>query len=550
MDESRDLSRARSGIVLFRRLEPEAHANEPPSPASSGGSDLSMATSVARSGLWAVAGQVVILLATFVATPFTIRLLGPTEYGIWSLLWSVLAYFTLADLGMATASTRFAAERYATNDATGEAIVVWTAVAVTVTLTTAVALAAGLAAPLLVSQVLHVSRDLRSESVLALRLICVAAVAYAAGNVVNTPQQVRLRWRSLTFTSSGPVVVQVAAAPVVLAATAGGIVAMTVIVATAATVAAVLNFAVAIRLQPELRRPSAAPDVLRRTVKYGGWLAIAGFAGIPLRTAERFLLAYFHSPTQVAYYTVAASVGSLLAVIPAAVSQPMLASLTRLASQGRRAENRRLYHQALRGVFLLTTPAALMLAFVARPLLALWAGPVYSAHSVVAFYFILTGLWINTLAYTPFYQLLASDRAATIAILHLAELVPYLVVATALTSAFGVVGAAVAWTLRVAADAVALFVVTRRGQGLPWVPTPQRSRAFLIGIVCLGGSLWGLSVVTSSLAGRMAWCLVILIFYSVGEWKIVLTPGERRGLATLLGAIFSRRHPANASAHS
>ena len=41
------------------------------------GGDQSMAAGVARSGLWAIAGRVAVLATTFVATPFTIRLLGP-----------------------------------------------------------------------------------------------------------------------------------------------------------------------------------------------------------------------------------------------------------------------------------------------------------------------------------------------------------------------------------------------------------------------------------------------------------------------------------------
>jgi O-antigen/teichoic acid export membrane protein len=519
----------------------ELPSSESVANAPSHASDLSFAAGVARSGLWAIGGQLSVLAATVIAAPFTIRLLGPARYGLWSLLQSVLGYFRIADLGMATASTKFAADRYARNDSAGEATVIWTALAVTVTLTGAAALAAAIAAPFLVSQVLHVRRTLRPDAVLAFRLATAAAVAYAVSASVSTPQQVRLRWGSLTVATSGPVVLQIAGAPVVLAMTAGGLPAVAALMTAAGVAAAVLNFAVGARLQPGLRRPRHASGVLWPMVRYGGALAIFGFAAIPLATAERFLLAHFRSPTVVAYYVVAAALGSLLAVIPAAVSQPVLPALTRLASQARMVEYRRLYHQVLRGVFLVVTPAALVLAFLARPFLGLWAGPAYAAHSVVPFYVLLAGLWFSSLGYMPASQLLASGRTSTLAVINLAELLPYLVVAAVLTDAFGAVGAAIAWTFRAIADSLVLFAVVRRRDSLPWMPTPQRANAAVSVMACMAGLLWGLSAVTSSLAARAPLSVIVVVLYGALIWKTVLTSGERHGLGRLIGLILSNR---------
>lgn len=515
-------------------------AEKPAGAAADERSDPSLAVGVARSGLWAGGGQFAALIAALLATPFTIRLLGPVKYGLWSLLRSVLVYFQLADLGMATASTRFAAERYAHDDAVGEGTVIWSALAVTVALTAAAAIVASLVAPFLVTSVLHVPTGLRSSGVLALRLVCVAAVAYAATNVITTPQQVRLRFRSVTLAMSGPAVSQVAAAPVVLAAVAGGVVTMAAVMATAWIVAAGLNFRAAARLLPVLRRPRVTGATLRPIVKYGGALAISGLADIPLSTASWFLLAHFRSATAVAYYAAASALGLLITVIPLAVFQPMLPALTRLASEERFDEHRRLYHQVLRGAFLLSTSAALVLAFLGHPFLALWAGPVYGVHSAGAFYVILVGLWFNTLAYVPYGQLLASGRTSTLAVIHLAELIPYLLLAAVLTSDFGVVGAASASAVRLIVDSLAYFAIVRHRYKLPWVPTPYRGAASVIAFLCLGGVLFGLSAVTSSLAVRAAWSVITMAVFGTVMWRLVLTTSERSSLATLVGGIVQR----------
>src|SRR5436305_14470406 len=85
-----------------------------------GGADASMRGAVARGALWALGGQVAVLVATLVATPFVIRHLGPSEYGLWALLQSSLLILTLGDFGMGVTSTRFASERHAHDDALGE----------------------------------------------------------------------------------------------------------------------------------------------------------------------------------------------------------------------------------------------------------------------------------------------------------------------------------------------------------------------------------------------------------------------------------------------
>ncbi len=502
--------------------------------------DLGLAAGVARSGIWSVAGQLSILLVTLIATPFTIRLLGPARYGVCALLTTVFAYFRLADIGMTTASTKFAAERYADDDGHGEAAVIWTALAVTTALTGAAALAASIVAPFLVSDVLHIGGHLRSDTIVGFRLIAAASVAYAVMGVSNTPQQVRLHWGRLTLATSGPAALQVAITPVVLAVTAGGVIAVAAVVLLSTAAAAIANFAVAVRLLPVLHRPHVQAWAVRPLAKYGAWLAVSGFVTLPLTSADRFFLAHYRSSTQVAYYAVAASLGAVLTIIPAAVSQPMLPALTRLTSEGRHDEHRRLYHQILRGVFLVTTPTALTMAFLARPFLGLWAGHIYAIHSVTAFDIILAGLWLNTLGVTPYYQLLVSGRTATVALIRLAELIPYLIIAAVLSSAFGVIGAATAWSLRIAVDGLLFFVIPTRSQRLPWTLTPQRAGGSLAAVVALAACLLALSQVTASLPTRAGWSILMVVFYAATTWKLVLVPDERAGLTSLIQSIVPR----------
>ncbi|WP_407736546.1 lipopolysaccharide biosynthesis protein, partial [Hyalangium sp.] len=290
-------------------------------------------------------------MATLFATPFLIRLLGPSEYGLWALLQSALLILTLGDLGMGVTSTRFASERHAHDDSRGEVTVIFTAIAITVAVTGLAALAVIAAAPFIVDQVLNLSGSLRDDGLLALRVVCIAAVAYGVAGTISTPQQVRLRWGSLTLATTGPRVLQIVAAPLVLLVTNGGVVSLAVLATVVAALAAGLNGAVAVHYQPRLRRPMFSRKAARTLLRFGGGLTLAGLAYIPLSTAERFLLAHFHSTTEVAYYAAAATLGALLLTIPHSLSQVLLPALARLSSAGRTEDHRRLYDRSLKGVF-------------------------------------------------------------------------------------------------------------------------------------------------------------------------------------------------------
>lgn len=72
---------------------------------------------------------------------------------------------------------------------------------------------------------------------------------------------------------------------------------------------------------------------------------------------------------------------------------------------------------------------------------------------------ILAGLWLNCLAYIPFGFLQAQGRPDLVAKLHLLELAPFVLILWLLLMLGGIQGAAIAWSLRVAVDALLLFYV-------------------------------------------------------------------------------------------
>ena len=75
---------------------------------------------------------------------------------------------------------------------------------------------------------------------------------------------------------------------------------------------------------------------------------------------------------------------------------------------------------------------------------------------------LLIGVWINSLAYIPAAHLGAINRPDLPAKFHAYEIIPFLGVLWFGLHYFGLLGAAWAWTVRVAVDALLLFVVAKQ----------------------------------------------------------------------------------------
>lgn len=492
--------------------------------------DGKISAQVARGSMWSISGKFAVLLASLIGTPFTLRLLDSAEFGVWSLISTIMTYLVIVDFGMATASTKFAGEAFAKVEPEMEASVVWTAAAIAAAVGTISALMLALLAPRIV-MLLSVPQGLRRPAVLALRLVSLTLVLRALTSVVNTPSLVRLRWKGLTFATAGPAVALALLTPICLFLTHGGVLTVAVAALGAGLLALVSNAWIAIRLQPKLLSTRMNLGFVRGLSRYGLTLTVAALVLLPLATADRFLLAHYWSPAVVAPYAVAISFAGALSVIPVAAADPLLPAFVRMIEMKDWAGLTVLYRQTSQALFLVLAPAAMFLAFLSAPLLRLYAGADYGRHSVAPFLILLAGVVVNAMAYVPYNFLLASGRVRTILLVHLVQTVPYLVVAAWLTSRHQAAGAATAWTLRVVFDSAGFFALVGRDNRLT-----QRFRhlvrarsALLLG--ALGMGLTGLAAVQSGLAGRVASVCVLGPAYVAASFGAVLSPHEREAVA-------------------
>jgi O-antigen/teichoic acid export membrane protein len=485
----------------------------------------SLTTRVVRGSLWSLSGQGIVLLVSFTATPFVIRLLGSEHYGVLSLINVLIGYFALAELGMGTASTRFGADAHARLDDRGEADVVWTSLLIAAIPALIGALTLLLAAEVIVARALQLPLHLRPAAVIALRLAAIGFVARAFAYIFNTPQLVRLRLDLTTSINTVTSVLQIALVPLVLLR-GGGLVEAVSVIAGAGILSMLLHFGFSSKLLPALLRPGIETKLIKPLLRFGSALAVSNVSAVVLWSAEKVLLAR-SSVIALAHYTVAYSLAQILIQAPVALGQSLLPAFSGLQAESERPSLLRLYQNALRGNLLWMIPVASVACIMAQPFFTFWAGAEYGRESTLPFYILIVGLAFNIMAYIPYLLLIASGRTDLIARFHLLELVPYLICAALLTRWLGAVGAALAISLRMIVDALVFFLSVRRLLGFGFSPLPAHRFEYVLVVALLCGITFSAVLMSASLTVRGLLSIMAVMLYVYVVWTRVLTREER-----------------------
>lgn len=194
--------------------------------------------------------------------------------------------------------------------------------------------------------------------------------------------------------------------------------------------------------------------------RYSGWLTVSNTIGPLMVSADRYFLAATFPPAAIANYTVPFDTIYRLTAFPSAALNAVFPAI---ASQGQGREAlSSLVSFAGRGAAVLWLAPLVLVGVYMEELLALWLGSSFAQEAHAPARWIAAGVLINGFALIPHTVLQGVGRSDITAKFHLLELPFYAFFLLLLTAWFGVLGAAIAWGLRVAMDAILLLAAAIR----------------------------------------------------------------------------------------
>jgi O-antigen/teichoic acid export membrane protein len=255
--------------------------------------------------------------------------------------------------------------------------------------------------------------------------------------------------------------------------------------------------------------------------RFGGWMTVTNVIYPFLVTMDRFFIGALVSIAAVAYYVTPYEVVTKLWFIPGAVVGVLFPAFSTALAQDRHRATI-LFEKGVKYIFVALFPVVLVMIAGGHLGLQLWLGTDFAEKSTAVLQWLTFGVFMNSLAQIPYWQIQGAGRPDLTAKLHLIELPLYLLTFWFLTRRFGIQGAAVAWTLRVTLDSIVVFTLALR---LLPESTPDIRRFFLM---LLGASsVFSVTAILGNMTARAGFIIVVFLVFLPLTWFRLLTSDER-----------------------
>ena len=331
------------------------------------------------------AGQFVFIVAGFVMPRMIDRQLGQDLLGIWDFAWSVVAYFSLIQIGVVGSVNRYVAKCHARGDTAGVNEAVSSVSCMLVAMAGIVVLltiGVTLALPYVLADKLGQHLDIACWVVFLLGVSLGVQTVSAGYAGVLTGHH---RWGIHNGIKAGGYVVSVTGMIVVLVS-GGGLLGMSVVYLCGEAIARVVSCFAAYKVCPGLgvRLAHARWTTARSMLGFGGKSFVPQIAELLLHQTVNVLVLGYLGPGALAIYARPRSFIRHIRTLVYKISAVLVPSVSSLQATGHHTDIRDLIIKATRYAAYVTLPMTVALVIVGGPVLRLWMGPRYDDGLLIA----------------------------------------------------------------------------------------------------------------------------------------------------------------------
>lgn len=408
-----------------------------------------------RNSFYNLLGLGLPLVVALAAMPQLIHLLGVERFGILTLIWAVVSYFGLFDLGLGRAITQELSVLLAEKQEEKIPFLLQSGLLTLGLLGVLAGLLLWAGAEFAASKVSY--QGDRAEIYNSIRVMALAmpAILLTTGlrgileansefvvlNIIRLPMGL--------FTFLGPLAV--------LVYSENSLIMVTAVLVIGRYIAGFAHLYYVLRSFPHAWRQRCLNGaVLNKLLVSGGWMTVSNLISPLMGYLDRFLIGVCISAAAVAYYVTPNEMVTKIWIIPSALTAvlfPKFAAQIRVEPENAK----RLFKQSVCVLFCIVYPITLVLSTFSHEVLSLWIGAAFAEKSQVVMQIFCFGIMVNCLAHIPFSAIQGAGQARITALVHVSEFVPFVVVLSALAMSFGIVGAAIAWLLRMLIDTALMF---------------------------------------------------------------------------------------------
>jgi len=399
-----------------------------------------------RNTLWSLAGAGVPLFFAVLLVPHILRQLGNESFGVLTLIWALIGYFSLFDLGVGRALTYELGKLRLSGVHEDISLTLKAGLLITVAAGLLGALVMLFLAPYLARDWLKISHGLQYDAMVSFQIAAVGVIP------TTITSGLRGALEGLGhFAASNINKIILGCGMFLLPAISIALHGPQLWTITLYMVLLRLLIALAASLQLKdllLTTSRGLSGFLRKLFSYGFWVTVTGIVGPLMVYGDRFFVSAIVGASVLPIYAIPQEGLQRLLIIPAALCAALMPHLSALGHHLSAPVFFKNYKRVTVVMFLVCLTAASL----AYPALSWWLSPAFAKEALPVVLVLTFGIWLNSIAFVPFTLLHANGKPKLTALFHLFELVFYVAVLWVLTDRYGLLGAATAWTARVALD--------------------------------------------------------------------------------------------------
>lgn len=410
-----------------------------------------------RDTIFNLMGSVIPIIVAIITIPILIQGIGTDRFGILTIIWMFIGYFSLFDFGLGRALTQLVSKELGAGRNGDLSRIIWNTLILMLIMGFLGSIVLVVSSSLLIQYVLKISNVFKSETLKSIYLISllIPFVTTIAG--MKGLLEAYLRF-DIINTIRVPVGILVYAGPVLILSFSNNLVSIICVIGLIRFLEWVTYIIYCLKIVPQLR--SFQPlewSIAKKMLKFGGWMTVTNIVSPIMVYLDRFLIGVLVSMSAVTYYTTPYEIVSKLGIITTAMIGVLFPNFSKSFLTNIK-ETKIFFRRGLNYIGSAMFPLMVIVIIFAPEGLNWWLGADFANNSVGILRWLSIGIFINGLANVPFAMIQAAGRPDITARLHLFELPIYLFLLYYFLDNFGLDGVAMAWTLRVTIDMLLLFM--------------------------------------------------------------------------------------------
>lgn len=420
--------------------------------------------SIKKGTIWNLIGNVLPLLVGVLCIPYLVKHIGLESFGVLTLIWTLIGYFSIFDFGIGRALTFSVSNMKLDIDTQN----LFRSVNSGLKLLLITGLIGGLILGILSKKLgyswLNTNLNLRSETFYSILIASLAIpfTTYTSGikgilegyedfKIVNI---LKLLLGVLNFIL-----------PVFCVLFIGNsliyIVISLVITRILILVLHIVYLDKRIKICKIIFSKNLNKKIDNKILQFGAWMTLSNIISPLMVNADRFFISYVLGASVVAYYTIPFDIVIRFLILPASLTSVLFPRFTSLLHTNMK-ETINLYKKSLFTIFKLMIVLTILIIIFSYLGLKIWINQEVALRSYKLLIILSIGVFFNSLAQIPHSLIQAAGKVKLTSLLHVLEFIIYIILLIILLKNFGLIGASIAFVIRTIIDFLALSYFSKK----------------------------------------------------------------------------------------